>query len=91
MPTLSVGNDIVFHYTDSGPVEKTEYSTLVLVHGLSFHTGKCASLSLSLISNLHDRQVYSSEPYLSLAPNRYVLSVLAAANTKDLLPTLRMS
>ena len=40
MPTLSVGNDIVFHYTDSGPIEKSEYSTLVLVHGLTFHTGK---------------------------------------------------
>jgi hypothetical protein len=39
MPTLSVGNNIVFHYTDSGPIEKSEYSTLVLVHGLTFHTG----------------------------------------------------
>ncbi|KAF8798351.1 alpha/beta-hydrolase [Phlegmacium glaucopus] len=39
MPTLSVGNDIVFHYTDSGPIENVEYSTLVLVHGHTFHTG----------------------------------------------------
>ena len=40
MPTLSVGNNIVFHYTDSGPIENMEYSTLVLVHGHIFHTGK---------------------------------------------------
>ena len=39
MPSLSVGNDIVFHYTDSGPVENTEYSTIVLIHGLSFQAG----------------------------------------------------
>ena len=54
MPTLSVGNDIVFHYTDSGPIEKTEYSTLVLIHGLTFHTGMyyyviCISQGPSLI------------------------------------------
>ena len=34
---LSVGNDI--HYTDSGLIEIIEYSTLVLVHGHTFHTG----------------------------------------------------
>ena len=39
MPALSVGNDIVFHYTDSGPIKNIEYSTLVLVHGFLFHTG----------------------------------------------------
>ena len=67
MPTLSVGNDIVFHYTDSGPIEKTEYSTLVLVHGHTFHTGMLPSLRVRLGVSyiiLHDRQVYSHESYL---------------------------
>jgi hypothetical protein len=91
MPTLSIGNDIVFHYTDSGPIEQAEYSTLVFVHGLSFHTGiLCLSLRVR-VTYIHDRQVYASESYLSLAPIHCVLSVLAAANTKDPLPTPQMS
>ena len=42
-------------------------------------------------SHKYNRQVYSNESYLSLAPIHYALSVLAAANTKDPLPTPRMS
>ena len=40
MLTLSVENGTIFHYTDSGPIENVEYSTLVLVHGHRFHTGR---------------------------------------------------
>jgi pimeloyl-ACP methyl ester carboxylesterase len=38
MPTLAVRKDIVFHYTDSGPVDHDQYSTLVFIHGLAFHS-----------------------------------------------------
>jgi len=69
MPTLSVGNDIVFHYTDSGPIEGTEYSTLVFVHGLTFHTGVfkqiiplASSHSLRVIC-LSRREYEGSTPY----------------------------
>ena len=92
MPTLSVGDDIVFHYTDSGPIEKIEYSTLVLVHGHTFQTGRYNNTHHSGSEyHTHDPQVYSSESYLSLALIHYVSSVLAAANTKDPLPTPQMS
>ena len=41
MPNLSVGNDIVFHYTVHGPIENLKiklHSSFVLVHGHTFHT-----------------------------------------------------
>jgi len=69
MPTLSIGNDIVFHYTDSGPIEKIEYSTFVFVHGHTFHTGVfkrilsfASSHSLRVIC-LSRREYEGSTPY----------------------------
>ncbi|KAF8961166.1 hypothetical protein BDZ97DRAFT_1664687 [Flammula alnicola] len=44
MPTVEVGQGITFHYTDSGPPQQAEYTTLVLVHGHNFHEGMSAHL-----------------------------------------------
>ncbi|GLB44327.1 hypothetical protein LshimejAT787_1602570 [Lyophyllum shimeji] len=39
MPALTVGEDISFYYTDSGPQADSEYTTLVFIHGHTFHSG----------------------------------------------------
>lgn len=42
MPSITVDyeRNISFHYTDSGPIKTAAYSTLVIVHGHSFHSGR---------------------------------------------------
>ncbi|KAH9475299.1 hypothetical protein JR316_0012410 [Psilocybe cubensis] len=48
MPTITA-KDVVFHYTDSGlPTQCEEYSTLFVIHGHSFHSGKSGILWYSL-------------------------------------------
>jgi hypothetical protein len=39
MPSLSVGNDTHFYYEDSGPLESSDYVTLVFVHGIVYNGG----------------------------------------------------
>jgi hypothetical protein len=46
MPTIAVSGDVTFHYTDSGPVDQNidEYTTIIMVHGHSFHSGMVSVL-----------------------------------------------
>lgn len=39
MPNLTVEGNIDFYYTDSGAVPATTYTTLLILHGHSFHSG----------------------------------------------------
>ncbi|KAF8898011.1 hypothetical protein CPB84DRAFT_1681629 [Gymnopilus junonius] len=38
MPSLTVRDNICFHYTDSGPPNKPNYSSLFIIHGHTFHS-----------------------------------------------------
>ncbi|KAF8966233.1 Alpha/Beta hydrolase protein [Flammula alnicola] len=69
MSTLNVGKGISFHYRDSGPVESADYTTLVIVHGHTFHSGifkrllplaRAHSLRLICVSR---REYEGSTPY----------------------------
>lgn len=39
MPSLSLSTGVQFFYTDSGAVDGGEYTTVVIIHGYSFHSG----------------------------------------------------
>ncbi|KAG5340715.1 hypothetical protein C0989_000595 [Termitomyces sp. Mn162] len=39
MPFITVGNDITFYYTDSGPPPESTYTTIFFLHGHTFHSG----------------------------------------------------
>lgn len=69
MPSLSVGNDIVLNYIDSGAIENVEYTTFVIIHGHTFHTGVfkklipfASSKSLRVIC-VSRREYEGSTPY----------------------------
>jgi hypothetical protein len=87
--------EMILSSTTPTPVLSKRSNTLLLfLSTVSHFTPVCNYCNTHLSRSechIHDRQVYSSESYLSLAPIHYVLSVLAAANTKDPLPTPRMS
>lgn len=44
MPTLTVRKDVEFHYTDSGPIPNTPYTTVIIIHGHTFHNGTLLEL-----------------------------------------------
>ncbi|KAF9484137.1 alpha/beta-hydrolase [Pholiota conissans] len=69
MATLTVSNDVTFHYTDSGPADQSQYTTIVMVHGLCFNSeifGRLSPLAkahgLRIIS-VARRGYLSSTPY----------------------------
>ena len=69
-------------------------NTLLLFSSTASHFIPVCSTHLLepiFIIYIYDRQVYSSESYLSLAPIHYALSALAAEDTKDPLPIPKMS
>ncbi|KAF8961167.1 Alpha/Beta hydrolase protein [Flammula alnicola] len=71
MPTVGVKQDITFHYTDSGPLQQAEYTTLVVVHGHSFHEGifqrllPLASAHSLRVICVSRREYQGSTPYTS--------------------------
>ncbi|KAJ7211582.1 Alpha/Beta hydrolase protein [Mycena pura] len=70
MPSLTLDSGVVFFYTDSGAVASDEaYTTLVIIHGHTFHSGTFQHLnplaapnSLRLIS-VNRREYPGSSPY----------------------------
>lgn len=42
MPEAPVSDGTVLYYEDTGvPEESSDYLTIILIHGLSFHGGEC--------------------------------------------------
>lgn len=53
MPTAPIDDDgTVLYFEDTGPPEnQTSYTTIVLIHGLIFHSGTWARQDLKLFNN----------------------------------------
>ncbi|KAF9474085.1 alpha/beta-hydrolase [Pholiota conissans] len=68
MNTLAVTDVVTFHYTDSGPAEQNDYTTIVMVHGHSFHSGVFARILP--LANLHGFRIIcvSRRGYVSSTP-----------------------
>ncbi|KAF7331111.1 AB hydrolase-1 domain-containing protein [Mycena venus] len=69
MPSLTLKSGVVFGYTDSGAVTGGDYTTLVIIHGHTFHSGTFQRLnplaqpnSLRIIS-VNRREYPGSSPY----------------------------
>ncbi|KAJ7039386.1 Alpha/Beta hydrolase protein [Mycena alexandri] len=71
MPSLALQNGVVFFYTDTGAVTTGDYTTVVIIHGHTFHSGTFQRLnpfaesnSLRIIS-VNRREYPGSSPYSS--------------------------
>ncbi|KAJ7213248.1 hypothetical protein C8J57DRAFT_1256057 [Mycena rebaudengoi] len=69
MPTLTLKSGVQFFYTDSGTVTAKDYTTLILIHGHTYHAGTFQRLSplaernaLRIIS-VNRREYPGSSPY----------------------------
>ncbi|KAJ7740578.1 hypothetical protein B0H16DRAFT_1566845 [Mycena metata] len=68
MPSLTLQNGVVFFYTDTGAVPTGDYTTVVIIHGHTFHSGTAA--------------MFTWMPTHSLCATPYESSVLIAATLK---------
>ncbi|KAJ7029297.1 Alpha/Beta hydrolase protein [Mycena alexandri] len=69
MPSLTLQNGVVFFYTDTGDVTGGDYTTVIIIHGHTFHSGTFQRLnpfaepnSLRIIS-VNRREYPGSSPY----------------------------